>query len=328
MCPAVQDPLLAHRPRVAVVPPEGPYLARVIDRDAVELVEVPALVDAAWVTASAGAIDLLHLHQGMAERMPLGDPAELMAATRRERVPVMLTLHQPPPRGAGVEDPVLDVLVPAADTAIVHSPPAGGIVRMRWSVDCLVLPHPHVAPLERVAAVRSSPRASGPWRVGLLPCGSQRDTEVMDVAAATIATEHGVVVDTPAGDARPDDPMTQDWVAQLDLLVVPPGRCARPSWLELCRDLATGCVVPADGAEVTTGALASYPGTDASPEIVARAVARALSALPVAPLPVEERQTEAALVRHEHVALYRALLAAGTHLDEGRPHDQLGERPW
>lgn len=328
MCPAVQDPLLAHRLRVAAVPSEGPYLDRAIDRDAVELVEAPVWVDAAWLTASAGVIDVLHLHQGMAERAPLGDPAELVAATRRERVPVVLTLHQPPPREAGVEDPVLDVLVPAVDTAIVHSPPAAGIVRMRWSVDCLVLPHPHVAPLERVAAVRSSPRAAGPWRVGVLHCASQRDTEVMDAAAATLAAEHGVVVDTPAGDVRPDDPETQDWVAQLDLLVVPPGRCARPSWLELCRDLATGCVVPVAGAEVTTAALASYPGTEASPEFVARAVARALSALPVAPLSVEERQTEAALVRNEHVALYRALLAAGTHLDEGRPHDQLGERPW
>lgn len=328
MCPAVPDPLLAHRPRVATVPHDGPYLARAIDRDAVALVHPPAPVDAAWVAASAGAVDVLHLHQGMAERTRLGDPTALVAAARREHVPVVLTLHQPPPPGAGVEDPVLDVLVPAADTTIVHSPPAGGLVRTRWAVDALVLPHPHVAPLERLAAVRTATRATGPWRVGVLPCGAQRDTSVLASAAAILAAEHGVAVDTPDGDVRLDGPATQDWVAQLDLLVVPPGRCARPSWLELCRDLATGCVVPAAGPEVVPAALASYPGTDASPEIVARAIARALSALPVTPLSVEERQAEADLVRHEHVALYRALVAAGTHLDEGRSHDRPGERPW
>lgn len=328
MCPAVPDPLLAHRPRVATVPPDGPYLARTVDRDAVQLVAASAPVDAAWVSASAGAIDVLHLHQGLAECTDLGDPTALVAAARRERVPVVLTLHQPPPPGGGVEHPVLDVLVPAADTVIVHSPPAGGLVRTRWAVDALVLPHPHVAPIARVAAVRTATRAAGPWRVGVLPCGVQRDIPVLASAAATLAAEHGVAVETPDGDVRLDDPATQDWVAQLDLLVVPPGRCARPSWLELCRDLATGCVVPAAGPEVVPVALASYPGVDPSPEIVARVMARALSALPVTPLSVEERQAEAELVRREHVALYRALVAAGTHLDEGRSHDRPGGRPW
>lgn len=311
-----------------MVPHEAAYLAHAIDREAVELVEVPTPVDAACIREAAGELDILHLHQGLAAVVPLGEPAGLVAALERHRIPMVLTLHQPPPPGVGADGAVLDMVVPAADTVITLSPPAGGIVRTRWSVDPLVLRHPHVATLDRIAAAQATPRAPGPWRIGLLPGGAPRDAAALAQGVEALVQDHGVTIDIPARDVRIDASTTVDWVAQLDLLVLPPGRWGSGGWVELCRDLGTACVVPADAREVVLAAAASYPGTGAAPEVVTRAIARALSALPVTPPAVEERRVEAALVRDEHVALYRALLAAGTHLDEGRPHGGPDERPW
>lgn len=324
----VQDARTAHRPRVGMVPHDAAYLTHAIDREAVELVEVQAPVGAACITEAAADIDILHLHQGLAAVVPLGNPAELMAALERHRIPMVLTLHQPPPGGVCTDGAVLDVLVPAAGTVITLSPPSGGIVRTRWSVDPFVLPHPHVAALDRIATAQATPRAPGPWRIGLLPGGTPGGAVDLAQAVEALVPDHGVIVDLPDRDVRIGASTTVDWVAQLDMLVLPPGRWGSAGWVELCRDLRTGCVVPADPQEVVLGAVASYPGAGADPEVVTRAIARGLSALPVTPLDVEERRIRAALVRDEHVALYRALLAATTHLDEGTPHGGPDERPW
>lgn len=133
----------------------------------------PVMLDAAWVERND--FDLFHLHFGFDARTP-EELGELVAALRRRGKPLVFTVHDlrnPHHRDRAEHDRQLDVLVPAADALVTLTRGAADEIRSRWERDALVVPHPHVVPLEvmrRAAAMREVQRR-GPrrpeFRVGL-----------------------------------------------------------------------------------------------------------------------------------------------------------------
>ena len=133
----------------------------------------PVMLDPAWVDTHD--FDVYHLHFGFDARS-VGDLEALVASLRRRGKPFVFTVHDlrnPHHRDRTEHDRQLDVLVPAADALITLTRGAADEIRSRWGREAVVIPHPHVVPLETMhrAAVmrevrRRGPRADG-FRVGM-----------------------------------------------------------------------------------------------------------------------------------------------------------------
>ena len=133
----------------------------------------PVMLDAAWVEAHD--FDVFHLHFGFDARSP-ADLEELVAALRRRGKPLVFTVHDlrnPHHLDREAHDRHLDVLVPAADALITLTQGAADEIRARWGREAVVVPHPHVVPLDvmRRAAASRGVRGRGPrdreLRIGL-----------------------------------------------------------------------------------------------------------------------------------------------------------------
>lgn len=117
----------------------------------------PVMLDAAWVEAHD--FDVFHLHFGFDARSPT-DLEELVATLRRRGKPLVFTVHDlrnPHHLDREAHDRHLDVLVPAADALITLTRGAAAEIRARWEREAVVVPHPHVVPLDvmrRAAAMR------------------------------------------------------------------------------------------------------------------------------------------------------------------------------
>lgn len=133
----------------------------------------PAMLDAAWVEHHD--FDVFHVHVGFDSRSP-AELRELVAALRRRGKPLVFTVHDlrdPHHADRRDHDRRLDVLVPAADALVTLTQGAAEEIRTRWGRDALVVPHPHVVPLDvmRCAAAMREVRRRGSrpreFRVGL-----------------------------------------------------------------------------------------------------------------------------------------------------------------
>ena len=122
------------------------------------------MLDAAWVEDHD--FDVFHLHFGFDARSP-ADLDELVAALRRRGKPLVFTVHDlrnPHHLDREAHDRHLDVLVPAADALITLTQGAAAEIRARWGREAVVVPHPHVVPLDvmRRAAAMRGVRGRGP----------------------------------------------------------------------------------------------------------------------------------------------------------------------
>lgn len=129
----------------------------------------PVMLDATWVETNE--FDVFHIHFGFDSRS-VADLERLVDALRRRGRPLVLTVHDlrnPHHPGREEHDRQLDVLVPAADALITLTRGAAEEIRSRWGRDAVVLPHPHVVPLEtmRRAAAMRAVRGRGPRPRGL-----------------------------------------------------------------------------------------------------------------------------------------------------------------
>jgi glycosyltransferase involved in cell wall biosynthesis len=124
----------------------------------------PVMLDPAWVEAND--FDVFHVHFGFDARST-ADLEELVAALRRRGTPLVFTVHDlrnPHHLDRQAHDRHLDVLVPAADALITLTEGAAAEIRARWGREALVVPHPHVVPLDvmRRAAAMRDVRRRGP----------------------------------------------------------------------------------------------------------------------------------------------------------------------
>ncbi|GAB3026327.1 hypothetical protein GCM10011376_12830 [Nocardioides flavus (ex Wang et al. 2016)] len=310
----------------------------------------PVMLDAAWVEAND--FDVFHVHFGFDARSP-EDLRELVAALRRRGKPLVFTVHDlrnPHHPDRREHDRQLDVLVPAADALITLTRGAAAEIRDRWGRDALVVPHPHVVPLDvmRRAAAMREVRRRGPrdreFRVGLhvksLRAGMHPhpllpvlvDT-LRDLPGAVLQVNGHTDVLSPGG-TRHDPALTEalhdhaargevdlrihdyldddglwDYLASLDVSVLPYRFGTHSGWLEACRDLGTAVVAPSCGYFADQAPVLTYGHDERhlDADSLAAAVRRAYAGH-VAPTPsVEERRIQRAQVAAAHARVYAAL---------------------
>ncbi|MDR6117531.1 beta-1,4-mannosyltransferase [Aeromicrobium sp. SORGH_AS981] len=257
----------------------------------------PAMLDAAWVERSHDSFDLMHVHFGFDALAPAQLTA-LVEALRTHGKPLVLTVHDlrnPHHLDRALHDAQLDVLVPAASVVVTLTDGAAAEVRRRWDRDALVLPHPHVVEpttMERLARHRPAPaERGGEFRVGLhvkslracmdpatllptllravqqVPGGVLQvdgHTDVLDPGGARFDADLAawladapVVVDVRVHDYFTDDELV-DYLASLDLSVLPYRFGTHSGWLELCRDVGTPVAAPSCGYYADQGPVHAF----------------------------------------------------------------------
>ncbi|MTD14606.1 glycosyltransferase [Nakamurella sp. YIM 132087] len=241
----------------------------------------PVVLDPAWPSAHRDEIDVVHLHFGFDSFLP----AHLRgwtATLARLGVPLVLTVHDLV--NPHIDDPAghlrqLDVLVPAADAVITLTAGAAEEIRRRWARDAVVLPHPQVFDAPRPRRLRRA----GERRIGVhvknlranidaLPVLTELLPVVREVPGAVLQVNaHPEVFDPRTTDPRRrdfarwassvdgrtevdlrvhprlDDDALQDYLASLDLCVLPYRFGTHSGWLEACVDVGTPVLVPSVG---------------------------------------------------------------------------------
>ncbi len=256
----------------------------------------PAMLDAAWVERAHGSFDLMHVHFGFDALAP-AQLAALVEALRRHGKPLVLTVHDlrnPHHLDRALHDAQLDVLVPASAVVVTLTEGAAAEVRRRWGRDALVLPHPHVVEpttMQRLARHRPAPAERGELRVGLhvkslracmdpaallptllravqeVPGGVLQvdgHTDVLDPSGARFDADLAAwladapdVVDVRVHDYFTDDELV-DYLASLDLSVLPYRFGTHSGWLELCRDVGTPVAAPSCGYYADQGPVHAF----------------------------------------------------------------------
>jgi glycosyltransferase involved in cell wall biosynthesis len=258
-------------------------------------------------------------------------------------------LRNPHHLARDAHDAQLDVLIPAADALITLTPGAAAEIERRWGRTALVLPHPHVVDVETMAAVQArrvgSPRADSGFRVGVhvksLRASMDPLPVIRAVAAAVAEIPGGVLqvdghtdVLTPSG-ARHDEALSTylqeasgrgelelrihdfftdaelwEYLASLDVSVLPYRFGTHSGWLEACRDLGTAVIAPDCGYYSEQGPVIGYhndeDGLDIASLHTAVHVAARTAAPPPEPIPARRRQRE--MISAAHLDLYRSLI--------------------
>ncbi len=272
--------------RVASVPAGHPYVAHLGTRGVVRLPDPtppgappgrwwpPQALDPAWIAANADRFDLLHVHFGMEARRP--DEFEAtVAALRAAGRPLVHTVHDLEHPQLSDQAPhlaLLDVVVPAADALVTLTAGAAREVERRWGRRPVVVPHPHLLPLDaplppgRAGRMRTvglhlrdlRPNVDGPGTVrrllgavAALRAGGEPvvarvvlHPHVRDAAARAevrrlcAAASFVTLTEAP----RPADAALHAELADLDASVLPYRHGTHSGWAELCWDLAVPVV--------------------------------------------------------------------------------------
>lgn len=316
----------------------------------------PCFLDPAWWAAVEDPPDLLHVHFGF----EYYDPAQLVELAdvlRRRGIPLVHTVHDlrnPNHRTPELHDAGLDVLLSAADELITLTDWAADRILERCGRSATVLPHPHVAELDRLPSAPTR-REGGPYRLGI-HFKSLRPNMVRSpllAAAAAVARDrddldlevhlHGDVV-SPAGDNHDAELVTLacdladeglvdlrvhpylshddllDLVGRCDGYVLPYRFGTHSGLLELCRDLGTAVVAPSCGGYAAQGAHHLFDSDETrgfDPASFQRAVEDAVEAGPPAPLTRTFRARQASWVAEEHRRVYELALRPAVGVGPG-----------
>ncbi len=307
----------------------------------------PAMLDAEWVRRHHDDFDVFHIHFGFDARTP-DELTALVSELDRWRKPLVLTVHDlrnPHHVGRQEHDDQLDVLVPAADGLVTLTTGAAAEIASRWRTWPVVVPHPHVVEIDDMARRQATRDADlgGVRRVGLhlksvragmapltvLPAlvnavealddtvlrvdghtelldrtGSAYDRDVADMVRRL-----GDRIDLRIHDYFSDDELW-DYLASLDVSVLPYRFGTHSGWLEACRDLGTRVVAPSCGYYADQGPVDTYLLDEDLFDATSleRAVERAVRrrARPVTPTQRERQRLDIALA---HRRLYETVLA-------------------
>ena len=317
----------------------------------------PVMLDPAWIERAD--FDVFHLQFGFDAWSP-DQLADVVAAIRRKERPFVYTVHDlrnPHHEDRCAHDAQLDVLVPAADALVTLTHGAADEIWRRWGRTAYVVPHPHVvdfATMERLAAPRAD---TSSFRVGvhvkslrasmnpehLLP--TLRDFVAATPGAVLQVNAHRDVLE-PSGaryreplarmlregaaaglvDLRVHDFMSDadlfDYLASLDVSVLPYRFGTHSGWLEACRDLGTTVVAPSCGYYADQGPVLTFVNEEQhfDPDSLWRALDSARQHRGLGQVTVAERRAQRAGVASFHTDLYRNLL----HRPQVRDRSPLG----
>lgn len=156
--------------RVASVPADHPYVAHltptqddgavtrlpdppVIGEDGATRWWPPRMLDSQWLREHAAEFDVLHVHFGFESFTPeqLRDVVATAHALGKGIVVTVHDLRNPHIQDSDAQLSRLDALVLDADAVITLTPGAAAAIRERWGRDAVVVPHPHIVPLDVMA---------------------------------------------------------------------------------------------------------------------------------------------------------------------------------
>jgi hypothetical protein len=307
----------------------------------------PVALDPQWLRAHASELDLVHLHFGFESASP-GRLREWTAVLRELDLPWVLTVHDltnPHLVDQGRHAEHLDALVPSADARITLTPGAAHRIEEEWNVPSHVVPHPHMAPLERVGRRRCGP--GRPMRVGVHLKSLRAHVDGVGVvdaltracAAPALREEVRLVVHVHeevrdpsfarhdadlvalldeveaqgSGEVHWVSPMDDEefwaYLSSLDVSVLPYAWGTHSGWLEECRDLGTAVLAPDVGHYAEQGAVTTYRRTDQGPHVadLERALLHLRCRWPRA-VTAAFRRAQRRQIAHAHQQVYRAVL--------------------
>lgn len=291
--------------------------------------------------------DIMHLQFGFDSRTP-AQLAEWVAALRETRRPLVYTVHDlrnPHHLERSMHDAQLDVLIPAADSLITLTAGAAREIAMRWGREAQVLPHPHVVDFDTLRSRRCAKQSSG-YRVGVHVKSLRASMDPLPVIRTLVATvgsiPGGIVqvnghrdVLSPGGakyepelaeyvtsaanlgliDLHVHDFLSDaelwEYLASLDVSVLPYRFGTHSGWLEACRDLGTTVVAPNCGYYRDQGPVIEYSHHEGEfdPGSLARAVELAWQSRSPQPVSVKWRKEQRNDVASAHARLYERLLS-------------------
>jgi beta-1,4-mannosyltransferase len=307
------------------------------------------MLEPSWVAANAADFDVAHLHFGFDARTPgqLRAWVDALRAAARPLVYTVHDLRNPHHVTSEEHDRQLDVLIPAADALITLTDGAADEIEARWGRRPVVLPHPHVVDFEtmrRMAARTDGRRRRETFRIGVHIKSLRASMAPAPVIAAlvdTVQSVEGAVVQVDGhtdvlteDGARYDRDLTRmlrawdaegriqlrvhdyftdtelwEYLASLDVSVLPYRFGTHSGWLEACRDLGTAVIAPSCGYYRDQGPIHEYRHDEAGFDAgsLARAVASAHAAAPPEPIDIGTRAAQREWLDHEHRRIYRAV---------------------
>ena len=312
----------------------------------------PTMLDADWVDAHHDEFDVFHVHFGF-DTMDATDLGRLVETLRRHGKPLVHTVHdlRSAHHQSGAPFEHLDVLVPAADALITLTPGAAAEIERRWARPALVLPHPHVVPLEDMPQLqaRSALGAGRPFTVGVrienlrpgmdpLPVIDVLVQVLRDIPETQLRVDgHRSLLDNAGARFDPQlagalrawhsggeielcvhdsctDAERWDYLADIDVSVLPYRFGTHSGWLEACHDIGTRVIAPTSGFFSQQGPVASYRWTSPAPDApldaqsLAAAVYEVYNGGVAVPAQVSHRAAQRDAVAVAHDRLYRSLL--------------------
>jgi hypothetical protein len=255
----------------------------------------PRMLETDWIERHAGDFDLFHIQFGFDGRHP-EQLRELVALLRELGKPLVYTVHDlrnPNHEDHGLHDAQLEVLVEAADALVTLTDGAQRRIEARFGRRAEVIPHPHVVPLDLLAERYGAPRTPGdPPVVGVhlksmranmigVPlvqalCGGEGlgrarlqvdvHTEIWEPQAPSFRGDLRTTLEHLAGRGALDlhlheyfsDIELYDYLAGLDVAILPYRFGTHSGWLEACRDLGTAVVAPSCGCYADQGPTFTY----------------------------------------------------------------------
>lgn len=268
---------------VASVPASHPYVQSVVDTSRITLLPDPAplgatlpgqwwpprLLDPAYLRRHVATFDVLHVHFGF-EAISVDALLEVVEILADGGVPLVLTvhdLHNPHFVDRTPHLAQLDVLVPAAAVVVTLTNGAAAEIRRRWARDAVVLPHPHVLPIDAVGAARQARQVPvvavhgkalraniRPWPIldallsGALPRHRLRldlDDEAMTIPGSAAKVDRGrrAGVDVRVH-RRFSDAELIGYLAEVDVAVLPYVFGTHSGWVEAFYDAGTTVLTP------------------------------------------------------------------------------------
>lgn len=348
--------------RLASVPAGHPFVDSTTDPELVALLPDPTppgatlagqwwpprWLDPGYVREHIHQIDVLHVHFGF-EAVALDDLRAVTEVLRAHRVPLVVTAHDlanPHLSDQTSHEAGLDLLLRAASTVITLTRGAARAIAQRWGVEAVVLPHPHLLPIECVGARRATRAvpvvgvhakflranvdpwpimdtlAAAEWTAGPVALRLDLDEKALRTPRAERTLPERLAAYGAAGvdvrvHPRFDDAELVDYLGQIDVMVMPYRFGTHSGWVEACFDAGVLPVVPDCGyfgEQRAAGTFGFGPGRFDSAGLT-RAVEHAVTEVRAA-RGLEDRARrvrrvrERSVVRGRVVDIYRRALAA------------------